>query len=168
MGQGRGRGQLQRARWHRTRAHRGQRRGAGHYGDTADNPGRGTASGTLTIEVIAAPPPSATAVAASVDAGHSVTIDLGQYVTSPLAHPDIQVLSVKHPSGATVASSGSTVTVTPGADSTGTISLVATVTDVPGRADRSVRVSITVTVIGRPGVPGAPSATTFSRTASLR
>jgi len=137
----------------------------GTMGTLRITPVGGTASGTLTIEVIAAPPPSATAVAASVDAGHSVTIDLSQYVTSPLAQPDIQVLSVKHPSGATVTSSGSTVTVTPGADSTGTISLVATVTDVPGRADRAVQVSITVTVIGRPGVPGAPSATTSSRTA---
>ena len=125
----------------------------------------GTASGTLTVEVIAAPLPSATAVAASADAGHSVTVDLNQYVTSPLAEPQIQVLSVTHPSGATVTSSGSTVTVTPGANITGTISLTATVTDVPGRADRAVQVSITVTVIGRPGVPGAPSATTSSHTA---
>ncbi len=59
-------------------------------------PAGGTASGTLTVEVIAPPPPSATAVAASVDAGHSVTIDLSQYVTSPLAQPDIQVLQ-RHP-----------------------------------------------------------------------
>jgi large repetitive protein len=118
----------------------------------------GTVPGTLTVEVIAAPPPTATAVAASADAGHSVTIDLSQYVTSPLAQPDIQVLGVTQPSGATVTSSGSTVTVTPGADTTGTISVVATVTDVPGRADRAVQVSITVTVIGHPGAPGAPSA----------
>lgn len=137
----------------------------GSMGTLRVTPDGGTVSGTLTVEVIATPPPSATAVAASVDAGNSVTVDLSQYVTSPLVQPDIQVLSVKHPSGTTVTSSGSTVTVTPGADSTGTISLVATVTDVPGRADRAVQVSITVTVIGRPGVPGAPSATASSRTA---
>ena len=137
----------------------------GTTGTLRVTPVGGTGSGTLTVEVIAAPLPSATAVAASVDAGHSVTVDLNQYVTSPLAKPQIQVLSVTHPSGATVTSSGSTVTVTPGADSTGTISLTASVSDVPGRADRAVQVSITVTVIGRPGVPGAPSATTSSHTA---
>ena len=130
----------------------------GTMGTLHVTPAGGTESGTLTVEVISAPPPTATAVAASADAGHSVTIDLSQYVTSPLTQPDIQVLRVTHPSGATVTSSGSTVTVTPGANSTGTISLAATVSDVPGRADRAVQVSITVTVIGRPGVPGAPSA----------
>ena len=87
----------------------------GTMGTLRVTPVGGTASGTLTVEVIAAPPPSATAVAASVEAGHSVTVDLSQYVTSPLAQPDIQVLSVTHPSGATVTSSGSTVTITPGA-----------------------------------------------------
>jgi hypothetical protein len=136
----------------------------GTTGTLRVTPAGGTVSGTLTVEVIAAPPPSATAVAASVDAGHSVTVDLSQYVTSPLARPDVQVLSVKHPSGTTVTSSGSAVTVTPGADRTGTISLVATVTDVSGRPDRAVQVAITVTVIGRPGLPGTPSATTSSHT----
>ncbi len=130
----------------------------GTMGTLQVTPAGGSVPGTLTVEVIEAPPPSATAVAASADAGHSVTIDLSQYVTSPLAQPDYQVLSVTTPAGATVTHSGSTVTVTPGADTTGTISLVATVTDVPGRADRAVQVSITVTVIGHPGAPGAPSA----------
>jgi hypothetical protein len=136
----------------------------GTIGTLQVTPAGGTASGTLTVQVVAAPPPSATAVAASVDAGHRVTVDLSQYVTSPLAQPDIQVLSVTHPSGATATSSGSTVTITPGADSTGTISLVANVSDLPGRKDRTVQVSITVTVIGRPGAPGTPSATTSSHT----
>jgi large repetitive protein len=136
----------------------------GTTGTLLVTPAGSTVSGTLTVEVIAAPLPSATAVAASVDAGHSVTIDLSQHVTSPLAEPHIQVLSVTHPSGATVTSSGSTVTVTPGADSTGAVAVVATVTDVPSQADRAVQVSITVTVIGRPGAPGAPSAKTSNGT----
>ena len=139
----------------------------GSMGSLRVTPAGGTASGTLTVEVIAAPPPSATAVAASVDAGHSVTVDLSQYVTSPLAQPDIQVLRVSHPAGAAVTSSGSAVTITPGANSTGTITLTATVSDVPGRTDRAVQVSITVTVIGRPGAPGGPSATTSSHSVSV-
>ena len=136
----------------------------GSTGTLLMTPAGGTVPGTLTIEVIAAPPPSATAVATSVDAGHSIAIDLSQHVTSPLPQPHIQVLSVSHPPGATVTSSGPTVTVTPGAATTGTVSLVATVTDVPGQADRAVQVSITVTVIGRPGTPGAPSAKTSNGT----
>ena len=136
----------------------------GGTGTLLITPAGGTVPGTLTIEVIAAPPPSATAVAASVDAGHSIAIDLSQHVTSPLPQPHIQVLSVTHPSGTTVTSSGPTVTVTPGAATTGTVSLVATVTDVPGQAGRAVQVSITVTVIGRPGTPGAPSAKTSNGT----
>jgi hypothetical protein len=136
----------------------------GTMGTLHVTPSGGIESGTLTIEVIAAPPPTATAVATSVDAGHSVAIDLSQYVTSPLAQPDFQVLSVTPASGATVTRSGSTVTVTPGANTTGTISFTATVSDYPGRADGTVPVSITVTVIGRPGMPGQPSAKTSDGT----
>jgi large repetitive protein len=137
---------------------------AGTIGTLHITPAGGTVPGTLTVEVIAAPPPTATAVAASAEAGHSVTIDLSQYVTSPLAQPDIQVLGVTQPSGATVTRSGSTVTVTPGADTTGTISFTATVSDYPGRADGTVPVSITVTVTGRPGMPGQPYAKTSNGT----
>ena len=128
-------------------------------------PAGGTAGGELHVVVVKAPPPSASAVSVTVKAGHSVTVDLSQYVTSPLAQPDIQVVAVTQPGGqATVTKSGSTVTIVSGPDTHGTMSLVATVTDVPGRADREISVAITVTVIGHPGLPGAPSATASSRT----
>ena len=54
--------------------------------------------------------------------------------TSPARsrRPDIQVLNVTHPAGATVTSSGSTVTITPAHDTTGTLTLTAGVTDVAG------------------------------------
>ncbi len=114
-----------------------------------------TSGGTVNVTVIKAPPPSGRAVAVTVDASRSVTVNLAQYVTSPLAQPDIQVVSVTHPAGATVSTSGGTVTITPAHDTVGTIHLTATVTDVPGRADRSIDVGITATVIGFPGAPGA-------------
>ena len=106
----------------------------------------------------------ARAVSVSTLAGHSVTVDLRQYVTSPLAQPDIQVRGVSRPSGATVTSGGSTVTITPGQDTHGSISVVVAVSDEPGRADRQINVAITVDVIGHPGAPGQPSATTASHT----
>ncbi|MGH3266677.1 MAG: hypothetical protein ACRDNS_32360, partial [Trebonia sp.] len=88
-----------------------------------------TAAGTVNVVVIKAPPPTGRAVGVTVEAGHSVTVNLRQYVTSPLAQPDIQVLNVSHPAGASVTKSGATVTITPGHDTTGTIAMVATVTD---------------------------------------
>jgi hypothetical protein len=127
-------------------------------------PAGATTGGTVNVAVIKAPLPSGRPASVSVKAGQSVTVDLSQYVTSPLAQPDIQVLNATRPVGATVASSGSTVTIAPGASTHGTLSLVATVTDVAGRSDRAIPVAITVTVIGHPGAPGQPTATESSRT----
>ncbi|HEY3883029.1 MAG TPA: fibronectin type III domain-containing protein [Trebonia sp.] len=124
----------------------------------------GNTGGTINVVVIKAPPPTGRAVSVTVEAGHSVTVNLSQYVTSPLARPDIQVLNVTHPAGATVAASGGTVTITPAHDATGTVAMVATVTDVAGRPDRSISVAITATVIGFPGMPGAPTVKVSSHT----
>ncbi|MGH3292745.1 MAG: Ig-like domain-containing protein, partial [Trebonia sp.] len=123
-----------------------------------------TSGGTINVVVIRAPPPTGRAVSVTVEAGRSVTVNLSQYVTSPLAQPAIQVLNVTHPAGATVAASGGTVTITPAHDTTGTVAMVATVTDVPGRPDRSISVAITATVIGFPGVPGTPTVKVSSHT----
>jgi hypothetical protein len=127
-------------------------------------PAGATSGGTINIVVIKAPPPTGRAVSVTVEASHSVTVNLGQYVTSPLAQPDIQVLSVTRPAGATVTTSGGTITITPGHDMTGTVAMVATVTDVRGRADRSVSVAITATIIGFPSAPGAPTVKASSHT----
>ncbi len=120
--------------------------------------------GTVNVVVIKAPPPTGRAASVTVEAGRSVTVNLSQYVTSPLAQPDISVLNVSHPAGATVTASGAAITITPGHDTTGTVAMVATVTDVPGRADRSISVAVTATVIGFPGAPGAPTVKASSHT----
>ena len=127
-------------------------------------PAGATSGGTINIVVIKAPPPTGRAVSVTVEASHSVTVNLGQYVTSPLAQPDIQVLNVTHPAGATVTTTGGTITITPGHDTTGTVAMVATVTDVRGRPDRSVSVAITATIIGFPSAPGAPTVKVSSHT----
>jgi hypothetical protein len=120
-------------------------------------PAGAAAGGTVNVVVTRAPLPAGRAVSVTVEADHSVTVNLSQYVTSPLARPDIQVLAVTRPPGATVTASGGTVTITPAHGTVGTVAMVATVTDVPGRADRAISVAITATVIGFPGPPGAPT-----------
>ncbi len=137
---------------------------SGATGSLRITPAGATAGGTVAIDVTAAPLATGRAVTAATLAGRSVTVDLSQYVSSPLPQPDIQVLSVTHPVGATVTSSGSDVTVTPAAQTHGTVNIVASVTDVHGRADREISVAITVNVIGPPGPPGPPTATASDHT----
>ncbi|HEY1821012.1 MAG TPA: fibronectin type III domain-containing protein [Trebonia sp.] len=134
-------------------------------GAGAGHPGTG---GTLNVQVVKAPLPAGRPASASATDGKAVTIDLAQYVTSPLPLPDITVLGVTTQAGstatATVTHSGSNVIVTPGADASGTLTLTASVSDEPGRTDRAINVAITVTVIGHPGAPGKPTVTESSKT----
>ena len=102
-------------------------------------PAGATAGGVVAISVMSAPLPVGRAVTVGTVAGRSVTVDLSQYVTSPLPRPSIQVLSVTHrTAGATVTSSGSRVTITPASTTHGAVTVVASVTDAPGRADRRI------------------------------
>jgi hypothetical protein len=139
----------------------------GTLGTLRVTPGGAATGGLLNLEVIKAPLPTGRPVSLAVKAAQSVTVDLSQYVTSPLARPDIQVLNVTRPVGATVTSSGSTVTITPAHDKTGTLTVTAGVTDVAGRTDRQISVAITVTVIGFPGAPGQPTATVANRSITV-
>ncbi len=126
-------------------------------------PGPGS---TLSVEVVKAPLPTGRPASASVKVGQSVTVDLRQYVTSPLPLPVISVLGVTTQAGstatATVTHSGSKVIVTPDAGTSGTLNLIASVSDQPGRTDRAIDVAITVTVIDAPGKPGTPTLTASS------
>jgi hypothetical protein len=137
---------------------------AGGAGSTTA--GTTAAGSTLSVEVVKAPLPTGSAASDSVKVGQSVTIDLRHYVTSPLPAPVISVLGVTTQAGstatATVTHSGSIVTVTPDAGTSGTLNLTASVSDQPDRTDRAINVAITVTVIGVPGKPGTPTVTTSS------
>jgi hypothetical protein len=129
----------------------------------------GAATGaTLNVAVTSAPLPAGSPVSVTLKAGHSVTVDLSQYVTSPLAQPEIQVVAVSAASGLTVTRNGALVTIAAAPSrAVGTVSLAATVTDVAGRTDREISVPITVNVAtasGVPGAPGQPTATASSRT----
>jgi len=122
--------------------------------------GAGQAAGsTLTVEVVEPPLPRATpATAPPVEAGHTVTVDMAQYVTSSLARPTIDVTALKQTSGTTSSAtpSGSVVRITPAADSSGTITYAVAVSDQgPNRPDRVVNDTITVQVLGKPDAPTA-------------
>jgi hypothetical protein len=123
------------------------------------------ASTRLPVEVVEAPPASVSAIdVPGVQAGHTATIDLAQYVTSPLAKPDIVAISVTRTSGdpATVSLAGGTVRITPAREARGVTTFALVVSD-QGRArpDRYVTGTITVQVLGLPGAPsglsGVPS-----------
>ncbi len=91
--------------------------------------------------------------------GESQTVDLRAYLNSALPKPDCQVLRavVESGRGLTVTQSGCSVTVAVGARPSPTGSVGVDVTDKNG-SDRVARGRITVTMLGRPGSPGAVSA----------
>jgi hypothetical protein len=119
--------------------------------------GAAAAASTLNVQVIAAPPPSAVPVnAAPIQTGQTVTIDMAQYVSSPLAQPDISVVSVKQASGTTTTPTwaGGDVTISPQAGTHGTLSYVTAVSDDGlNRPDRVVNDTITLQVLDAPGAP---------------
>ncbi|MFF5230419.1 Ig-like domain-containing protein [Dactylosporangium sp. NPDC000521] len=124
----------------------------GHDGVTAE----------LTVRVLAAAPPTISAVTVDgIKAGEPTTVDLTRYVRSQLRDPQISVVSVSRTSGmnATVTSSGASVQLTPAGDAHGTITFAVTVTDVAdrGRTDRHVTGQITLHVLGVPDAPGTPA-----------
>ncbi|MEV4512581.1 Ig-like domain-containing protein [Dactylosporangium sp. NPDC049525] len=124
----------------------------GHDGVTAE----------LSVKVLAAAPPSISAVTVDgIKAGEATTVDLTRYVRSQLRDPQISVVSVSKTGGmnATVASTGATVQLTPAGDAHGTMTFAVTVTDVADKArtDRHVTGQITLHVLGVPDAPGTPA-----------
>lgn len=119
--------------------------------------GAATASSVLDVQVVEAPPPSATpANAAPVNTGKVVTVDMAQYVSSPLAQPHISVVSVQQTTGspAPATSSGSVVTISPHTGTHGILTYAVAVSDQgPGRPDRTVNDTLTVQVLDVPGAP---------------
>jgi large repetitive protein len=116
-------------------------------------------SATLPFVVVEAPPLTVGHVTVpGLVADRSVTIDLAQYARSPLRGGRVVVESARQRAGETVAlrTSGSQLTLTPGHDTNGAVTFDLTLTDVPGRSDRSVPVTLATQVESRPSRPGAP------------
>lgn len=114
----------------------------------------------LPVTVVAAPKATVRAVTLNgLLAERTTTVDLTQYVTSPLRDPKPAVTNVRQTGGKPVAvtQNGMSVTVTPGRDTNGSVTIQATVNDEPSQPDRAVPVILSGTVASRPDQPGQPS-----------
>ncbi len=119
--------------------------------------GAPSAGSTLNIAVVEAAPPSATPVnAAPVKTGQTATVDMAQYVSSPLAQPNIYVVKISQTAGLSVPAtrSGSKVTISPRTGTYGTLTYAVAVSDQgPNGPDRVVNDTITLQVLDVPGAP---------------
>lgn len=117
-----------------------------------------SAGSTISVQVVGALPPTATpADPPPVHSGQTATVDMAQYVTSPLSRPQIYVVSVQQTTGppARASTDRSTVSISPPVGTHGTLTYAVVVSDAgPGRPDRYVDDTITVQILD---VPGAPS-----------
>ncbi|MBW4720619.1 Ig-like domain-containing protein [Saccharothrix obliqua] len=123
--------------------------------------GAGAAKAFLAVRVTGAPPPSVSPVTVDgVKAGDTATVNLLPYVRSALRDQRVSVVAVNQVSGggASVNPEGSSVRITPNADTNGQLVFNVVVTDVPdtSRDDRKVTGRITVNVLGAPDAPGTP------------
>jgi hypothetical protein len=128
-------------------------------------------SSLLHVRIVPAPPATLRPITVEgVNAGRPRSIDVTPYVRTRIADPNIQVVAVypRDPVDAKHSFSGSTITITPDADSHGTMVFDVRVTDVAGHNDRMMDGVLTLGVRGHPDVPGNPRAlSSASRSAVL-
>jgi hypothetical protein len=136
--------------------------------------GGSSESSTLSVQVVAAPPPTITPVVIDgFKVGTTAKLDLADYVQSRLRDPKINVVSVDQVGGdqAQATKAGSTVSITPGAKSSGVLNFSVIVSDVDdsSRADRHASGSITMNVLNVPDAPTnvAPGRTVLSHVVEL-
>lgn len=115
----------------------------------------------LTVQVVK--PPLATVrpiVVDGIKAGESRAIEVAPYFSSPILSAAPTVIRAARTGGMDVAVSvhGSAVTVQPGRDARGEITVALTLTDVPGRPDRQITGQLTLRVLGYPATIGQPTA----------
>jgi hypothetical protein len=117
------------------------------------------AKGTVKVAVVkAAPLTVSPVVLRGIKEGQATRVDLADYITSPLAKPDLHITQLTKVSGMDAASAidGTAVSVTPGAKTHGQMVFRFAVTDIAGNAERIQNSTITIEVLGRPDAPGTP------------
>ncbi len=134
---------------------------AGAISVTAD--GTQAKPATLNVQVLAAAKPRLAAIKlAEMKQGDTRTVNIADYLTSPLKDKQVTVFTAVKTTGdaATITASGSTVSITPGANSHGPMLFTVTVSDLADRArtDRVVSGTIAFSVFGRPDKPKPPAA----------
>ena len=115
----------------------------------------------LPVQAVAAAAPTVAPITVNgVEAGQTATIDVAPYISSQLRQPVDSVVSAAQSSGMAASASvaGSTVRITPGATSHGTMTFTIVVSDVPqtSRTDQRGVGQITLNVLGPPAAPGTP------------
>jgi hypothetical protein len=128
---------------------------------TISVPGSKAKPSTLSVTVLEAPKPTLSLVTLpEMKQGDLRTIDMRGYFRSPLKDPQPQVIGVRQVSGqpAMPSSSGTTVSITPGATSWGRMEFQVVMSDVADTTDtaRQVTGRIVFDVFGRPGKPSVP------------
>ena len=130
----------------------------------------GKTTGTVQVDIVATTKPLAVAVpqTASVFQGKSVTVDVLNADIDPFPSP---LVVLPHPTVVnglgTATTDGTTVTFTAGASYSGTAVVSYALMDQTKLPSREVQGTITVTVSGVPGVPGAPSVLGFGNGTAL-
>lgn len=131
-------------------------------------------AGTLALKVAASTRPLLSispAVVNDAKAGSPSTIDLGDYITNPLAGKGPVTLvgePTANPAGAGISVDGLRVTVTPPAGYHGQLVVSYTAQDATKTASRQVRGTIQLTVLDRPDAPtGVGAETHLSKTATV-
>ena len=148
--------------------------GAAQKGDTAEvgftvtDPQGASARGIAHVTVVKSDKPLVTVGRIGpieAEAGKPVPIDVNEYASNTYDESPLRVSAASVESGdGTATEGGSTVTVTPAAKYSGTMSVVFTVLDGSGDPEREVTGRIEVSVSAPPDAPGQPSvsATTAS------
>lgn len=118
-------------------------------------------TGTIQVEVVGSDEPLATvgADAAETFQGKAVTIDVLANDSNPFPDTPLEITQVGQPSsgGGTARADDGGIVFTPSDDFFGETSFPYTVADATGDAEREVSGTVTVTVIGRPSAPPAPT-----------
>lgn len=129
----------------------------------------GQTTGTVQVDVVATNKPLAVAVpqAASVFQGKSVTVDVLTADVDPFPTPLVVSAPTVVSGVGSATTNGSSVTFTAGPHYVGTAVVAYTLTDQTRLASRQVQGTITITVSGVPGAPGAPSVLGFGNGTAL-
>lgn len=113
----------------------------------------------ITIQVVAAPKPTLV-VSDITDVKQGTSVSQTIQLSSPLRDPEPTVVSIRPLGGmpAEATAEGNRFTITPGADSHGTMSFAVVASDLADRSrtDRQVEATLTVTVFGVPDKPAPP------------
>ena len=118
-----------------------------------------TASSVMTVQVESAPLPTMASInIPSAKTGVTQSIDVSQYVTSPLSSPQLAIVGIHEVSGgsATATFSGTTLQITPQPGASGVDTFAVSVTDlVAQKSTRTATGIISMQVLDAPGSPGA-------------